>query len=75
MTRGAEDHVGNIAVELALSRNHALEDVHRKGDLGPSREKGGRRLIESGAIQCIDWMREGSCLFCFEKAIEEERSV
>ena len=37
--RGVEDHVEYIAVELALVRRHALEVLHSKGDLGPSREK------------------------------------
>ena len=49
MTRGVEDYVEYIAIELALGRQHALEVVHGKGDLGPSREKGGRRLGESDA--------------------------
>ena len=44
VTRGVEDHIEYIAVELALGRRHALEVVHRKGDLGPSREKRGAKV-------------------------------
>ena len=73
VTRGVEDHVEYIAVELALGRRHALEVVHGKGDLVPSRGKGGGRLVESNATQCIDWMREGPCMFSFGNAIEEQR--
>ena len=42
--RGGEDDVEFTAVELALGRQHALEVVRRKCDLGPSREKGRARL-------------------------------
>ena len=45
MTRGVEDHVEDIAVELALGRPHPMEYVHREGDFGPSKEKRGRRLV------------------------------
>ena len=50
------------------------ELVHRNGDLGPSREKGGRRLVESYPTQCIDWKRERPCFFSFEK-VTKEKSV
>ena len=44
-----EDHVAYIAIELALVRHHALEVVHRKCDLGPSREKRGAKVCR---FQC-----------------------
>jgi hypothetical protein len=74
LTRGAEDHFEYIAVELALGRQHALQAVHRKGRLGPSREKRGQRLDKFDATQCIDWMRERPFVL-FRERDEEQRSV
>ena len=52
VTRGAECHVEYIAVQLALGRQHALEVVHRKGNLGPSRGKRVRRGCSSPMRVC-----------------------
>ena len=49
VTRGVEDHVEYIAIQLAPSGRYALEVIHRKGDLGPSREKGGAKV---GRVRC-----------------------
>jgi hypothetical protein len=34
VTRGVDDHVEYLALELALGRRYALEVVYRKGDWG-----------------------------------------
>ena len=51
MTRGVEEHVEYMAVEMSLGRQHALEVSHRIGDLGSPEKRGGGggRLVESGA--------------------------
>ena len=72
LIRGVEDHVEHIAIELTLGRHQV---VHRKGDLGQSREKRRGEGWSSPMQQCIDWMGERSCLFSLENLIEEARRL
>ena len=75
MTRGVEDHVEYMAVEMSLGRQHALEVSHRIGDLGLPEKRGGGEGWSSPVRRCNDWMGEHPCLFSCGTTIEEWKGV